>query len=51
MSLCLSPCCVQNGLTAGISSHLLKGRPVSWTKLAVLVRLAGVCLQWPSRAA
>ena len=30
---------MQNGLTAGISSHLLKGRPVSWTKLAVLVRL------------
>jgi hypothetical protein len=28
---------LQNGLTAGISSHLLKGRPVSWTKLAVLI--------------
>ena len=27
----------QNGLTAGFSSHLLKGKPVSWTKLAVLV--------------
>ncbi|PSC73100.1 na+ solute symporter isoform B [Micractinium conductrix] len=28
---------LQNGLTAGFSSHLLKGKPVSWTKLAVLV--------------
>lgn len=28
---------LQNGLAAGISSHFLKGRPVAWTRLAVLV--------------
>lgn len=46
-----SPCCsewtcptrlgahphLQNGLGAAFSSHLLKGRPVAYTKLAVLI--------------
>lgn len=28
---------LQNGLTAAISSHFLKGRPVAWTKVAVVL--------------
>lgn len=27
----------QNGITAGISSHLLKGKPLKWTRLVVLI--------------